>query len=205
LTVAGPNGCTDSDVVMVNQDIAAPNVSAGLDKLLNCTITSVILEGSSSTTGATASWSGPNGFSSTSFTPSVSVPGTYTLTVAGPNGCTDSDVVVVNQDITAPNVSAGLDKLLNCTITSVTLEGSSSTTGATASWSGPNNFTSTSFTPSVSVPGTYTLTVAGPNGCTDSDVVVVNQDITAPNVNAGADKLLICTITSVTLDGSSYS
>src|SRR4029079_14520678 len=141
------------------------------------------------------------GFTSTSATPSVNAPGNYTLTVTGPNGCTASDVAVVAQDITLPGADAGTDKLLNCTITSVTLAGSSTTPGATYSWSGPAGFTSTSATPSVNAPGNYTLTVTGPNGCTASDVAVVTQDITAPVADAGAPKLLNCQLTRRQTEG----
>jgi hypothetical protein len=45
----------------------------------------------SSVAGATYSWTGPNGFTSTLKNPSVSVAGTYTATVKNPaNGCTAS-------------------------------------------------------------------------------------------------------------------
>jgi hypothetical protein len=206
LTVTNPDGgCTATDTVEVTQNITPPNVDAGLDKTLTCTTTSVTLNGSSSTPGATFSWSGPGGFTSTSATPSVNAPGLYTLTATNPaNGCTASDTVNVGQDIAAPNVDAGPDKTLTCTVTSVTLNGSSSTPGATFSWSGPGGFSSTSAMPSVSAPGLYTLTVTNPaNGCTASDTVNVGQDIAAPNVDAGPDKELTCTVTSVTLNGSS--
>lgn len=175
------SGCSSSASVVVNQNIAPPNANAGADQTLTCTITSVTLQGSSSTAGATAQWSGPNGFTSTSFTPSVSAPGTYTLTVTGPNGCTASDTVVVNQDTTPPNASAGPSKELSCAVTSVTLEGSSSTAGATFSWSGPGIVSGgNTATPTVNTAGTYTLTVTGLNGCTASSQVVVTQNITPP-------------------------
>jgi hypothetical protein len=184
LTVTNPaNGCTASDTVNVTQDAALPNVDAGPDKTLTCTVTSVQLQGSSSTPGATFSWSGPSGFSSTSATPTVTAPGLYTLTVTNPaNGCTASDTVNVGQNITAPNVDAGADKTLTCTTTSVTLNGLSSTPGATFSWSGPGGFSSTSATPTATAPGLYTLTVTNPaNGCTASDTAVVAQNTTTPS------------------------
>ncbi|MBK8339496.1 MAG: hypothetical protein IPK99_05555 [Flavobacteriales bacterium] len=72
---------------------------------LSCTTTSVQLIGGSLTIGATFSWSGPNGFNSTDVSPFVSAPGLYTLTVTGPNGCTNTASVEVEQDISS--VSAG--------------------------------------------------------------------------------------------------
>src|SRR6185436_13486709 len=172
---------------------------------LNCMITSVTLTGSSTTAGVSYSWTGPGGFTSTRATPSVSAPGTYTLTVTNlANGCSSSDTVAVTQDIALPVANAGADKALNCTITSVTLNGSSTTPGVSYGWTGPGGFTSASATPSVNAPGTYTLTVTNSaNGCSNSDQVVVTQDTAQPTANAGADKLLNCTIPSVTLNGSS--
>src|SRR5690606_41074751 len=59
-------------------------------------------------------------------------------------------------------------------------------------------------TPTVNAAGTYTLTVTDPsNGCTATDVALVTLDNTAPNANAGADKELTCTTTSIQLSGSS--
>ncbi|MGZ3888531.1 MAG: hypothetical protein ACXVBP_13950, partial [Flavisolibacter sp.] len=202
---AGPQGCFAADEVVVTENKTPPNVNAGADKVLTCTTTSVTLDGSSTTAGATFAWAGPGGFTSTSATPSVTAAGTYTLTVTNPaNGCTATDVALVTLDANAPNANAGADKVLTCTTTSVTLNGSSTTAGATFAWAGPGGFTSTSATPSVTVAGTYTLTVTNPaNGCTATDVALVTLNNTPPNVNAGADKVLTCTTTSVTLDGSS--
>ena len=56
----------------------------------------------------------------------------------------------------------------------------------------------------MNAPGTYTLTVSNPaNGCSNSDTVTVTQDVTAAGGQCGPGQSLNCTITSVTLDGSS--
>ncbi len=94
LTVTAPNGCTSTDNVLVTLDNALPNAEAGEAKVLTCTVTSVMLGGSSSTAGATYQWSGPGIVSGgTTLTPSVKMAGTYTLTVTAPNGCTANDNV----------------------------------------------------------------------------------------------------------------
>ncbi|NGY38412.1 hypothetical protein FQU23_012930 [Flavobacterium sp. XN-5] len=214
LTVTNPaNGCTATDVALVTLNASLPNVNAGADKVLTCTITSIALSGSSSTADATFSWIASNGgfivSGANSTTPTVNAAGTYTLTVTNPaNGCTATDVALVTLNNTAPNANAGADKVLTCTITSIALSGSSSTADATFSWIASNggNIVSgaTTATPTVNAAGTYTLTVTNPaNGCTATDVALVTLNNTAPNANAGADKVLTCTITSIALSGSS--
>ncbi|WP_338645735.1 T9SS type A sorting domain-containing protein [Flavobacterium sp. KS-LB2] len=214
LTVTNPvNGCTATDVALVTLDANTPNVNAGADKVLTCTVTSIALSGSSTTAGATFSWVASNGGNivsgATTATPTVNAAGTYTLTVTNPaNGCTATDVALVTLNNTPPNVNAGADKVLTCTVTSIALSGSSTTAGATFSWVASNggNIVSgaTTATPTVNAAGTYTLTVTNPvNGCTATDIALVTLNNTPPNANAGADKVLTCTVTSIALSGSS--
>src|SRR6185295_10091228 len=134
----------------------------------------------------------------------VAVSFTKELTVTGPNGCTATDSAVVIADAAVPVANAGADKTLNCTVTSVTLSGSSSTAGALFNWTtAAGNIVSgaNTATPVVDKAGTYVLTVTGPNGCTATDSAVVIADAAVPVANAGADKTLNCTVTSVTLSG----
>ncbi|MFV8393461.1 T9SS type A sorting domain-containing protein [Flavobacterium sp. LB2P6] len=214
LTVTNPvNGCTATDVALVTLDANTPNVNAGADKVLTCTVTSIALSGSSTTVGVTYSWVASNGGNivsgATTATPTVNAAGTYTLTVTDLiNGCTATDIALVTLNNTAPNANAGADKVLTCTVTSIALSGSSTTTGATFSWVASNggNIVSgaTTATPTVNAAGTYTLTVTDLiNGCTATDIALVTLNNTPPNVNAGADKVLTCTITSIALSGSS--
>lgn len=209
ITVTDPsNGCASTSNVNVTQNITPPNANAGATQILTCTATSVVLTGSSSTGGATFSWAGPGIVSGgTTATPTVNQTGTYTQTVTDPaNGCTATASVNITQNIVAPNANAGTAQILNCTITSVALNGSSSTAGATFSWAGPGIVSGgTTATPTVNQPGTYTQTVTDPvNGCTATSTVnVITQNITAPNVNAGAPQVLSCAVTSIALNGSS--
>ena len=208
ITVTDPsNGCTSTSNVNVTQNITPPNANAGATQVLTCTTTSVVLNGSSATGGATFSWAGPGIVSGgTTATPTVNQPGTYTQTVTDPaNGCTATATVNITQNIVAPNANAGTPQILNCTITSVALNGSSSTAGAAFSWAGPGIVSGgTTATPTVNQPGTYTQTVTDPvNGCTSTSTVNVTQNITPPNVNAGAPQVLSCAVTSIALNGSS--
>lgn len=208
VTVTNPaNGCTATDVAVVNLNNTPPNSNAGLDQVLNCTVTSLNLGGSSSTGGATFAWAGPGiTAGATTPTPTVNAAGTYTLTVTNPaNGCTSTDQAVVTLNNTPPNANAGPDQILNCTITSINMAGSSSTGGATCNWTG-TGITSgaTTWTPTVNAAGTFTMTVTDPsNGCTSADQAMVTLNNTPPNANAGPDQILNCTIISVNMAGSS--
>jgi hypothetical protein len=147
------------------------NAVATATNILTCTNTSVPLTGSSTTSGVNYSWTGPNNFTSTQQNPAVTAAGIYTLTVADPStGCTGSDTALVSLNNTAPGAAASVSGPLTCNIgSSVTLSGTSSTSGVIYSWTGPNNFSSTAQNPVVTTTGTYNLTVTNPvNGCTSS-------------------------------------
>ncbi len=210
LTVTGLNGCLAVDNAEVLGDYVEPDVNAGADATLSCGVMEVSLDGSSTTEGATYSWSanGGGGIASggDTATPVINLTGTYTLTVTGENGCTAEDDVAVNGDFAEPNANAGLDMLLTCGITEVTLNGSSTTTDATYQWTSSTGggFTSASniANPTVNAPGTYTLTVTGPNGCMITDDVDVNADLNAPDAIA-VGGTIDCENPTIQLQGSS--
>ena len=174
-----------------------PTVSAQ-GAALTCANPSAQLTASSSDPNATFHWTGPNGFDSTQNPVTVSAGGTYHVSAISQTGCeSDPKDVTVTEDKTAPSVDAGQNKALTCAVTSVTLDGSPSS-GVTYSWakcSNPNDTSTctitTGFTPSntvqspsVSALGTYRLTVTNTtNGCTNSDLVAVTQDITPPSLS----------------------
>ena len=179
------------------------NATASVSGPITCTTTSVALSGNSTTSGVSYSWTGPNGFTSTSQNPTVSVAGTYNLTVSTPAGCTGVASVTVVEDKTTPTATASVSGSLSCTTTSVTLQGGSNTSGVTYRWTGPNSFTSSSQNPGVTAGGTYTLTVSAASGCTGTATVNVVENKTAPSATASVNGTLSCATTSVTLQGSS--
>ncbi|MBL7826952.1 MAG: hypothetical protein JNJ57_10005, partial [Saprospiraceae bacterium] len=210
------NGCTATDVVVVDNNTAQPTANAGIDQTLTCTSTNgVTLNGSGTPAIITYLWSGP-GIGANNETlpnPTVTQPGTYTLTVTDPvNGCTQTDQAIISQDANVPVASGGPDMILNCTVNTVDFNGSGSSTGAdiTYNWSGPgisgSNITAQS--PSgITLPGTYNLTVTNTiNSCSNTDVVVVILDNQLPTANAGADLVLNCFNNAIdTLIGSGSS
>ena len=204
LTVSAANGCTATATATVTSDFALPTGVSATGGVISCSASMTTLMGSSTTTGVTYGWSGPGAFTSPLQNPSVNTVGDYTLTVTGQNGCTASATTAVTPDANLPNATASGDTL-NCTVTSLTLNGASSTAGVTPSWTGPNGFTSTQFMPVVTVAGTYVLTVNNAaNGCSAQASATVVLDVDPPGATATAGTLT-CTNPNFTLSGSSMA
>jgi hypothetical protein len=179
LTLTGDNGCVNSVQITINEDVTAPNASAS-GGTLNCTVSQVNLMGTSTTSGVSYMWSGPNGFSSVFQNPVATEAGTYTLTVTASNGCSATATAQVNSASDLPQITA-TGGTIDCASGTAQLQGSSTTAGVTYSWTGPGAFTSTSTSPTVSSAGTYILTVTAGNGCQSQQSVQVLNDTNAPS------------------------
>lgn len=199
VNVTGENGCSSSELAVVNADVNAPTVSV-TNGTLTCTVTQINIV-TSVGSSVSYSWAGPGGFTSISQNPTVSVAGNYVVTVLAPNGCTATTTSVISEDIAAPNAGATGDTI-TCANSSITLTGSSTTTGATYQWAGPSGFNSVAQNPTVGVSGTYDLVVTGPNGCTSLVSTTVAENTTSPTVAAAAAMSLTCTNTTITIDGT---
>ena len=184
LTVTNPvNGCfTLVTAPAIIQNTAIPGaVSASVSTTLSCNNSSVILTGSSTTSGVSYLWTGPSGFISTSRVTTATLGGTYTVTATDPsNGCSFSRSIVARTDTSHPaGVTATNDGPLTCFVTNVTLTGNSTTAGVNYTWTGPNGYfdpeqVSTAATDS----GIYLLTVSNPgNGCISIATTTVAQDL----------------------------
>jgi gliding motility-associated-like protein len=182
VNVAGcPSGSGTTTVVI----LPAPTAPTASSNSPICAGNTINLN-ASTTANATYSWSGPNGFTSTSQNPSItnattSNSGTYSVTITV-NGCPSAaatTTVIVNPTPAAPTTSSNSPV---CTGSSITLT-SNTIANATYSWSGPNGFTSTTQNPTITNAttansGTYTLVVTV-NGC-PSAPVTVNVIVSAP-------------------------
>jgi PKD repeat protein len=201
LVVTAANGCTASATAEVIENLTIPFNLSAIGGEINCINTNIQLIGNSDDGGDTYAWTGPNGFTSSEQSPTVSVAGTYTLTVTGSNGCTADISTDVINNATIPNASA-TGGTLTCSNQNITLAGNSTTGGVTYAWTGPNGFTSGIQNPSVSVAGTYTVTVTSMNGCTASATATVAEDNAVPNATAMGGAV-DCTNTTVQLMGNS--
>ncbi|MBK6901843.1 MAG: choice-of-anchor L domain-containing protein [Saprospirales bacterium] len=211
------NGCVASQSVTVAENVTPPAAVAGSTNELTCAVTTLQLNGAGSSTGVgfsyqwVASGGGVISSGAATLTPTISQPGTYTITVLNAaNGCTSSDVVVITEDVEAPTVQIGSPQSLTCLVDEISLNagGSDSGTGFQLTWSasGGGNIVSTAniLQPLVDAAGSYTLTILDTNnGCTSTLTVVVNETIDPPGAEAGPDFLLHCNQPTVALQGSS--
>jgi hypothetical protein len=108
LTVTNPlnRGSSTATVNVIDKGVV-PSAIAIVSGPLTPATTVVTLKASSPTAGVTYSWTGPNGFKSSSQVATTTVSGAYNLVVTDPtNGCTTATSVNVVRDITTPSVAA---------------------------------------------------------------------------------------------------
>jgi len=201
LQVVGTNGCPAQDSVLVTGDFSEP-VMATTGAVLDCGDDAATIAASVSGSVSAWSWSGPNSFSASTDTVSVSAVGAYTVSATGPNGCTAMDTVLVQAGQGLPQLSAE-GGILTCSNPEVNLSGSA-TNGASLSWSGPNGFSSPQSNPAVDRPGAYTLTATLGNNCAVDTTVTVMLDTLPPEISAATDTI-DCLQATVNLQASSTS
>ena len=206
------NGCTNTATVSVAVDTLAPQVDAGPDFTITCD--TIEAAGSGSSGGDFSSnWTTNNGFilnGANGFTPSISVAGTYTLTITNDqNDCSASDSMVVTAVGNTLDCTAGPDQLYTCADTSFTLTGMVTMGGSgnfSYNWSTSDGNLTGPLTTNLSTanaPGTYQLLITDLNdGCTCLAETTITADTLAPTAEAGMNVFGNCTGDPVQLDGS---
>ena len=193
-TYSDSNSCENSDVVEIIVNEVPQEVSAGADQTLTCSVTSVTLQGSSTTPDVSYQWTGPNGFSSTEQMPEVSEAGIYDLTVTSLNGCTSSASVEVLLDTTEPTVSIEGNTELTCNSQSIVLNASSSEVVGTASYTWSTGETTASI--ELTEAGEYSVTVTdSDNGCSTTQTIEVTFDDTPEELTGNS--IVLCSIDDV--------
>jgi len=213
------NGCTAASQVIVTEDAVLPTAFAGMPQTLTCTFSSTTLSAAGSSTGPDINyaWSAGNGGNITSgantLTPAVDAPGTYIVTVTNTQSqCTQTSSVTILENVQTPVVDAGLDNTLTCVVTSLPLQAqilSSSSQSIGYQWATPNGqILSGANTPSpgIGAPGNYLITVTDmTNGCTGTDQLLIQQDITPPTALVASPQTLTCSVTQITLNATASS
>jgi predicted transcriptional regulator len=186
VTVTDANGCTDADDVEVTV-LGTQTAEAGVDQTI-CNGENATLTASG---GVSYAWS--TGANTASIIVSPTDTTIYSVTVTSANGCTDTDAVTVNVN-PLPVANAGIDQTI-CNGESATLTASG---GVSYAWNTGDNTAGITVSPPVTT--TYTVTVTGANGCTDTDDIIVTV-LATPTANAGLDQN-ICEGDTVTLSAS---
>ncbi len=207
-------GCAASDAVSVTVQ-PRPVAEAGPDKVVTCATPSVQLEGSASggdgSLGRAFAWTPAGPLDDPSAAqPRTSTPGTYVLTVTDvATGCASTDSVTVTRNADAPVASAGDDRVITCRDPSVVLDGQASggdgSLGYAYAWSPAAGLSDPSVArPVASTGGTWTLLVTDvATGCVSAgDSVTVTRNDARPTADAGPDRQITCTVTTVLLSGS---
>jgi len=215
------NGCTATLSVTIGIDIQKPLAVTAKADTLSCQQTSVVLNGTGSSTGAniTYKWTtliGGNVVSgANTLNPIVNAAGTYQLLVTNTtNGCTDTAAVQVFADANVIVAIANAEDSLDCKVKTVGLNstGSSTLPGLTFAWSiaagSIGNFTSALNGPTATVdqPGTYQLVLTNPaSGCTAVDLAVVSLDTISPKVQIALPDTITCVQPNLNLQASNMA
>jgi hypothetical protein len=208
------NGCSRTDTLTVSENFAQPEALAAPPEILTCTQTTVILDGTPSSSGAqyTYQWTSLDGnviTDAAQISASVAQPGTYQLLVTDQTSfCTELTTVEVLQDVVPPTADAGIPSTLTCANPTASIgNGTLPNAGFSYEWAGPGILSNpTATTISINVPGTYTVTATNDfNGCTTIDQVVIPMDTIAPIAVAGPDEIITCAVPTIGLDGSNSS
>ncbi|MBO4615281.1 MAG: PKD domain-containing protein [Bacteroidales bacterium] len=204
--VTNDGNCTAETSIVITEDADHPTVTVEGD-VAYCEGETISLTAVSNVP-ATYSWSGPNGFTSSSA--SITLPnattnynGAFVVTATPANGCavntTANVVVYANPSVAISNNGPA------CEGEQVTFTASSNET-LSYSWSGPNGFTSTVASPVISAAtldnaGTYTLDVENTaTGCVNTfhTELIVNAN---PVVDLGND-IAVCANVTATLNAT---
>ncbi|GLR17530.1 hypothetical protein GCM10007940_21450 [Portibacter lacus] len=208
-------GCFAIDSVEVLIDDNFPNADAGEDQFINCAVSEVTIDATNSSMNKVVTWIGPDGeefIPSDLFLFTTSIPGEYTIIVTDTiSDCTNTDKVLVVDQVAYPEISTATPEVLNCvnyevevSATELTNDPAMSFTWTTLDGNIITNPDSSAI--NVDQPGQYVVTVTnGDNFCVATDTVNVLLDRDYPVAEAGPSFTLTCELTNVNLvgDGSS--
>lgn len=211
------NACTDTAMVLVNEDVVEPVAIIANPDWLDCHVLEVPLDAGASHNDPdlTYSWSTSVGhFTSATdqMVATADAPGLYYLDILNTrNGCTASGTISVVRDPDIPVAQAQQPATITCDDPVSSLSGVN-TNGAgqlVYQWTGldaPVFGAANQPNASANASGLYVFTVTNlNNNCASSDTVFVPVDIIAPTAIAGADQVLNCNQTTVTLNGQGSS
>jgi hypothetical protein len=194
--VLDSNGCNATATASISTAGVTPVLNLTTDTL-SCAKTTGLIAASSNLPNTLFLWSGNDGFSSISPTPTIAQSGTFTVVATDPlGGCTATGTIFVPSDTSAPTVQLASNFLeIPCGQTTVTIsaEGSSSGLQFSTEWTALDGGTilsgANTLSPMVGGTGTYKLLIANlSNGCTANGTVEVTES-EPPTASATADSV----------------
>lgn len=205
--------CLSQEVeVFIADNTDEPVVVLEVLDILDCTTSTVVIDGTGSETGTGVVYEWFDGnmnpiASTDNPILEASAADTYTLLVSDTlSGCSALESISVQEDIAYPFAEAGTPQHLDCDVLEVTLNSQGSTTSPDIIfvWTdAEGTFISADSAVQVTEPGWYFLQVADEvNNCSNMDSVLVTQDVAVPLANAGQDQELNCQITAIALSGA---
>ena len=208
------NGCLNSVEIVVESDYEVPESAVYASGELDCLTHSVELNGTSSSSNSTMSYSWKDAASvlipgENSSTLEVAETGLFTFVVTdNTNGCLSESTVLVEIDTLAPILSIEADGPLNCMNSSILVEGNSSNVDQPEyKWFGPQGLIegeNDSFI-NVDEPGFYTMVLANDvNGCVSTKTILIEQDLAFPLAEVNEPSMLTCSelVTTLSVAGS---
>jgi gliding motility-associated-like protein len=203
-----------SNYVTVLDNTQPPNAFIKPLGTLDCSHTSIVLDGTLSTPGGiTFTWSTVNGNivgSDIGSTILIDKPGDYTLIIENlATGCKDTTTYTAKN--TAFDASAILSKTsdLNCATTLVDISAViTNGNNTTILWKTANGHIvgdSTGTKIQVDKSGIYTIIISDNNGCKVDFSINVTQNTTPPTISAGPDTLITCKHPNLTVTGQVFS
>jgi gliding motility-associated-like protein len=210
LTATHPiTGCNTVRTLTVPEDKTSPVITITAPAVITCTLPTVTIHSTTTTSNYTALWTTSNGAISGAanlLDVIITKAGLYTLTLTdNTTGCSTSKSVLATSDITKPDIMVDKNPAqLTCKVLEVELFGSSTTPTAIYAWTGPGNITGINTQrPKVDAIGDYILTITSANGCFVKDTITVTDNKTVPAVpNILAPTVLTCSRTTVNLEVS---
>jgi len=185
----GINGCWDTAYAFVNYDTASPMIALVADTL-NC---ARLLAGLSVVTMDSIlryRWTTPAGDTFATRDLQVAQAGTYHLLAVASNGCSTGDSVDVIDLSGRPVLTKHADSL-TCLEPIAGIGFSGNEPGLRYNWTGPNLFSSTDSSISVSLAGWYVCQVTNANACSSIDSIYVADYTQVPQMRY-SDTVLDC-------------
>ncbi|MCC6410578.1 MAG: gliding motility-associated C-terminal domain-containing protein, partial [Saprospiraceae bacterium] len=196
LTITDANGCTFVQNAEVFVEEVLPQFFVAGDTI-TCSEPTVQLTPIPAPTNWIFEWQTPNGTLLSGATQNLNLSGQYLVTAVNELGCSATSSVDVASNTIAPMAMASESELvLPCGPSSVNLDGSGSSTGASFSalWHLENNgqvvWDTVAYVAQAGVAGTYVLQITDlSNGCSDFDTVQVTLSQPIEDVEVAVDSI----------------